>query len=243
MQCGDKKTDYLVKELKKNRHQISRRARAFKLTCRFRKKSPLLLEKFSANHKEWHKNNPHPRGMKGKKHSKEYCEQISTRVKKWFKDAPKETMRIRNTKMLQTKLAKYGTLCPMGENDTRSWKSGWREIGDAKKFYRSSWEANYARYLQWQKESGLIKEWKHELKTFWFEKIKRGSITYLPDFYVECLDGSHFWVEVKGWMDARSKTKIKRFKKYYPEENLILIDAKWFKKCAPKIRILIKEWE
>jgi hypothetical protein len=36
-------------------------------------------------------------------------------------------------------------------------------------------------------------------------------------------DGSHYWIEAKGYMDAKSKTKIKRFNKYYPNEELRII--------------------
>ena len=124
-----------------------------------------------------------------------------------------------------------------------SWKAGWRVIGGQKKYYRSRWEANYARYLEYLKNNGHIKEWLHEPETFWFERIKRGCRSYLPDFKVIKLDGTHYWVEVKGWMDDRSKTKIKRFKKYYPKEEFLLIDAKWYRKNSKTISILCPEWE
>src|SRR3990167_2295917 len=121
----------------------------------------------------------------------------------------------------------------------RSWSSAWRTIGGKTKFFRSTWEANYARYLEFLKSKGEILDWEHEPKTFWFLEIMRGSRSYLPDFKVTNLDGSHHWAEVKGWMDSRSKTKIKRFAKYYPDEKLVLIQAPWFKANSPNLKNLL----
>jgi len=107
---------------------------------------------------------------------------------------------------------------------------GYRHVGDRNIYFRSNWEYRYALYLQFLKEQGVIQEWEHEPKTFWFELIKRGVRSYLPDFKIIKDDGTHYWVEVKGYMDSKSKTKLKRFKKYYPEEQLFLADESWFKK-------------
>jgi len=83
-------------------------------------------------------------------------------------------------------------------------------------FFRSSWEANYARYLNFLK----IK-WQYEPKTFLFEKVKKGTLSYTPDFYLPEEDK---WVEIKGQMTAKSKVKLRRFKKYYPKEfNKLII--------------------
>jgi hypothetical protein len=71
-----------------------------------------------------------------------------------------------------------------------SWKSAWRTIGGVRKFFRSRWEANYARYLEFQKQHGLILGWQHEPETFWFEGVKRGTCSYLPDFKVTLCDRS-----------------------------------------------------
>jgi hypothetical protein len=120
---------------------------------------------------------------------------------------------------------------------------GWREIGGKRIYFRSKWECNYSRYLEYQKENKLILDWFHEPQTFWFEKIKRGCRSYLPDFKVINLDSSVIWFEVKGYYDAKSKTKIKRFAKYYPEETLILIDGTWFSKNNKMMRVVIKDWE
>lgn len=75
---------------------------------------------------------------------------------------------------------------------------------------------------------GIIKGWEHEPKCFWFNEIKRGTRSYLPDFKVSLHDGSHYWVEVKGYFDSKSLTKIKRFRKYYPQEKLVVVSKEWF---------------
>ena len=76
-------------------------------------------------------------------------------------------------------------------------------------FFRSSWEANFAR---WLKHSGI--EYEYEPQVFTFPGVKHGTVSYCPDFKLN--DGT--WVEVKGFLDGKSKTQIRRFKKHYPEE-------------------------
>jgi hypothetical protein len=124
-----------------------------------------------------------------------------------------------------------------------SWKSGWREIGGISKYYRSSWEANYARYLQWLKERGQIAKWEHEPQTFWFIAIQRGARSYLPDFRVTEKNGSVSYHEVKGWMDDRSITKIKRMAKYHPQVKLVVVTAKAYRKIAAAMAPMLPGWE
>lgn len=87
-------------------------------------------------------------------------------------------------------------------------KAGYRE--DLKQFFRSKMEANVARYYRYMGELYIYEH--HE---FEFKEIKRGSRFYKPDFFLAVSD---CWVEVKGWFRKTDKTKLKRFKKYYPEE-------------------------
>ena len=110
-----------------------------------------------------------------------------------------------------------------------SWKSGWFTIGGQKHYYRSSWEVKYARYLEKQKKAKKIIKWDYECDTFWFDKIKRGTKSYLPDFKVFHLDESIEYHEVKGWMDSKSKTKINRMRIYHPDIKLIVLQKKELK--------------
>lgn len=121
--------------------------------------------------------------------------------------------------------------------------AGWRTIGEQKHYFRSTWEIRYAQWLEYQKRQGWIYDWDYEPKTFWFDGIKRGCVSYKPDFQVFIEKRRWYWVEVKGYYDAKSITKIKRFKKYFPNERLQLVDKKFFAKNNAKLRLLIPDWE
>ena len=107
-----------------------------------------------------------------------------------------------------------------------------KDLGNT--YFRSAWEANYARYLNFAK----IK-WEYEPKTFWFDGIKRGSRSYTPDFYLPEEDR---YVEIKGWMDKKSRTKLKRMAKYYPDVDIELIDSTRYRAIA-KWKKVIPGWE
>lgn len=109
-------------------------------------------------------------------------------------------------------------------------------------YVRSSWEHNYILYLNWRKEHGQIVKWEYEPETFEFP-VKRGNRSYLPDFKVFFPDGHYEWHEVKGYMDASSKTKLKRMAKYYPEEIVVLIDGPVYKDIARIFKKILPGWE
>lgn len=119
-------------------------------------------------------------------------------------------------------------------------KSGIR--ADLGIYVRSSWEANVARYLKWLKANGSIKDWEYEPDTFWFEGIKRGTRSYTPDFKITENDGAIVYWEVKGWMDQKSKTQLKRMKKYHPHVRIIVIDSACYNDFK-KWKRLIPHWE
>lgn len=116
----------------------------------------------------------------------------------------------------------------ISSNPQHSTKKGWYTIGCRRIFFKSGWEVKYARYLEGLKTLKVIKDWEYEPQRFLFEEIKSGTRTYTPDFKVFNVDDTHYWVEVKGYMDAKSKTKIKRFRKYFPTEELRVIEKDWF---------------
>ena len=105
-------------------------------------------------------------------------------------------------------------------------KRGWYLIGNKKMFFRSMWEVNYALYLNFLVKQKQIKKWEYEKDVFVFEKIKFGTRSYRPDFKITNNNNEIEYHEVKGWMDAKSKTKLKRMSKYFPEIKLIIIDRK-----------------
>lgn len=187
--------------------------------------------------KQYHKEHEHPKGMLNKHHSVKSKQSISEANKKSWGNMTKEKLKTRNTKQRQTRI-KNNTLNPMlnRSNPYSRTKSGKREdLNNI--FFRSSWEANIARYYNY-----LGIKWQFEPKTFIFDTIKKGCVSYLPDFYLPEEDK---WVEVKGWMDKKSITKLNRFKKYYPEEykKLELIDSKKYYEIQKKVSHFIANWE
>ncbi len=117
----------------------------------------------------------------------------------------------------------------------------WIEIGGKTFYMHSKWERNYARYLQWLKRNGQIAEWDYEPRTFDFPEA-HGNNSYLPDFLVTENDGRRYYVEIKGYMTRGSKVKMKRFRKYFPEETLVLVDADQYRKLARDLKRL-PGWE
>lgn len=118
---------------------------------------------------------------------------------------------------------------------------GGKRIDLDNRYFRSRWEANYARYLNFLLDRGDILKWEYEVDTFEFTAIKRGVRFYTPDFKVHFKDKMEYH-EVKGWMDSKSITRHKRMDKYYPEIKIIMIGQKWFKDNAILSKI-IKNWE
>lgn len=103
---------------------------------------------------------------------------------------------------------------------------------------RSSWEFNLMCYLDWLIEKKEIADWLYEPEVFWFEGIKRGVRSYLPDFKITNNDGStEFW-ELKGYMDKRSATKIKRMAKYHPKVKLRVIGQKEYNAIKKWSRVI-----
>ena len=232
--------DDLAEKLGRTKQFICRKAKHLGLTNKARKR-PYLADSTRLAMTEWHQENDHPRGAKGMKHTAKARAIISQKsVESWASKTDDEKSEI-TLKSLKSRLSSQGTLAPPRPNTT--WKAGWREVGGNKKYYRSRWEANYARYLEWLRLQGEISGWSHEPETFWFEAIKRGVRSYLPDFRVWENDGSSNLHEVKGWMDSRSKTTLKRMAKYHPQETIILIREKDYNAIKKKVGALIEDWE
>lgn len=194
-------------------------------------------KRLSENAKKMIKENGHPKGFKGHYHTLEEKEKISVSSKNWWKQVDLSTLEKRKLKQRETKI-KNGTLNPMKKqsNPYSRTKSGKRkDLNNT--YFRSSWEANIARYYNY-----LGIKWEYEPKTFIFQNITRGSVSYTPDFYLPDEDK---WIEVKGWMDSKSKTKLKRFEKQYPEEykKLQIIQQKEYNEIKRKVSNYIKNWE
>lgn len=124
----------------------------------------------------------------------------------------------------------------------RRGKAGKREdLGGL--FVRSRWEANYARYLNWLVELDEVASWAYEPDVFEFRNIKRGTRFYTPDFKITNNDGSVEYHEIKGYMDQRSRTQLKRMAKYYSDVKLVLIDKDCYYAIAKQVQRFIPHWE
>jgi Mn-dependent DtxR family transcriptional regulator len=249
---GELRLDDLARQMGRSKTSICKKARELGLTDIARmglRKPKADKRKFKTEEERSrarserllrrHQERPHP--MLGKKHSSEVREKISKKSRAAWASKTETERAGWTDRMLKSRLASQGTLAP--HRPHASWKAGWREIGGKRNYYRSRWEANYARYLEWLKQRGEIKDWEHAPETFWFEAIKRGVRSYLPDFRVWENDGTSCLHEVKGWMDARSKTTLKRMAKYHPQERITVIQERAYNEIARKVGPMIEGWE
>lgn len=109
-------------------------------------------------------------------------------------------------------------------------------VGDKEMYFRSKWEVNTALYLDWLKSKGEIVDWVYEPYFYEFP-IKHGTTRYLPDFLVTTKKGVEVW-EVKGFMDSKSKTKLKRMAKYFPHIKIVIIDQAFMKSLKQYSKML-----
>lgn len=188
--------------------------------------------------------NGHPRGMLGKKHSAETRKRLREAVRERYASETPEHAYERGRKAAMTRLKRYGTAGPVYavEENAYSRARGGKRADLDNRYFRSAWEANYARYLRWLMDQGEIQAWEYEPDTFVFHGETRGAIHYTPDFKVTERDGSVVYHEIKGWMDSKSKTKLKRMKKHYPDIRVVVIGEGEYKAIA-KWKGMIPEWE
>jgi hypothetical protein len=116
------------------------------------------------------------------------------------------------------------------------------DVGE--QYFRSSWEANYARYLNLLIKLGAVERWEYEPETFWFKGVLRGTNSYRPDFRVKYKnDPTWEYIEIKGWVRPKDKTKWKRMKKYHPHIKLVVVGAKEYYSIQKKSSSSIPKWE
>lgn len=200
-------------------------------------------ENLSIKTKAWIKEKGHPKGMLGKKHTDEAKKITSISAINMWKN-PESKVNSEKNKLNRSITATINInkrLKDKPESIYSRSKKGKIEIGGKVFFARSSWEANIACYFQFLKEKGQIKDWLHEPETFWFLSIKRGVRSYLPDFKIINNDDTFYFEEVKGWMDAKSKTKLNRMRIYYPNIEVRVLDQKRYNDIK-KNKLLFSGW-
>lgn len=184
----------------------------------------------------------HPRGMLGKKHSDQVRSDMSIRYKKAWAD-PNSNYRTPEARRKRSEAMSDRQINRMidGKSNYSRTKKGWFIKGDKVYLMRSSWELNYARYLDHLELKGKIKTWDYEVDSFTFPEFHIGQTKYLPDFKVLGINNEVTYHEVKGWMDNKSKIKLSSMKKYYPKIKIKLIDETRYKKIE-KQKDKIKGW-
>ena len=190
--------------------------------------------------REWIQKNGHNRGMVGKKHSEKTKQVLAEQTRARWKDPNSYQNQDAYRQLISDRFSRLNAGRHIGHTRCH----GGRRTDLGNRYFRSAWEANYARYLNFLQKHGNIFKWEYEPDTFWFEKIKRGTRSYTPDFKVWNVEnGKPHYEEVKGWLDKRSKIKLERMKKYHPEIQIVLVGEKQYRAIARSIKPLIPEWE
>lgn len=99
--------------------------------------------------------------------------------------------------------------------------------------YRSSWEANLARILNY-----LQVPFEFEKQGFDVEFDSRGYY-YLPDFFLS----DNKIIEVKGFWNTDSRNKVKAFSETHPEYELLIIDGDMYTTLSQMYAKQIPQWE
>lgn len=231
----------LASLLGRHKTNVSRKARELGLTDQRRSMPQRARKILSAKQKEWLRVNEHPRGYLGHTPGQATREKISAKSKEAWAN-PNSGLNSDELRQRQSdNMAESQRKGILRQAYSRG-RQGKREDLDGL-YVRSSWEANYARFLNWLILIGEIKNWEYEADTFEFHAIKRGSRFYTPDFKVTNKDDSIEYHEVKGWMDQKSQTKLNRMKKYYPKIKLVLIDKDAYRAIEKDVKRFIIFWE
>lgn len=159
-----------------------------------------------------------------------------------------EAMRLLPPKMRDQVMRQLGEVVDLPAPETKKKIDGKKGTKLGKRadlggiFFRSAMEANFARILQWQKQRRMIADWKYECEEFSFP-VNRGNRFYKPDFTVWLNSGRCIRYECKGWMDASSRVKLERMRRYHPNIELRLIDDEVYQELKRLYKPMIKLWE
>jgi hypothetical protein len=235
----------LASRLRWSEITISREAKRQGLTKLGRPKKQWERDLVGENNRYWIERKGHPRGMAGKRHTAETLAAVSHASKKTWAtwkafgtgQASPESRDQRSKRM-----AVFMASRPAEKVFTRARGGRRPDLGDT--FFRSSWEANYARYLNLLVKLGAIKGWEYEPKTFWFEGVRRGTTSYRPDFCIKHKGDDRLeYIELKGWIVAKDRTKWRRMAKYHPTIKLTIVAPKEYAALKRKWASAIPAWE
>jgi hypothetical protein len=239
------KLDVLAQQLGRTKQLICRYAGKMGLTDQSRPLTPEDCKKISINSRRYIAEKGHPRGFRGKRHSSDTLVVLSEWSKEsWrrWKDTETGPMTPENRDKRSLRQSEHMRHRSSESIYSRAAAGRRADLGDT--YFRSRWEANYARYLNLLMRMGVVTEWAYEPETFWFEGVKRGTVSYKPDFRVMYKDDPKpVYVELKGWVQDKDHTKWKRMAKYHPHIKLEIIAAKEFASLRAKWSSAIPNWE
>lgn len=235
--------DQLSLAMKRTKPLICRFARKMGLTNQHRPLAEATRAKISPRITALWMMNGHPRGMLGKKHSeavklamgersKARWEEWRADVTSWFNpDYRERAAAAQSARMIARSASQTYS---RGKHGKR------KDLNNI--YFRSMWEANYARYLNIINEFGYIKSWSYENKIFplYADHMPR---TYCPDFEVVLSDNSIEFHEVKGFMDERSLIKLTAMEALHPEVCVRVIGKTEYLEVQKEWSAMIPEWE
>ena len=180
----------------------------------------------------WHQTHVHPRGAFKGGHILRIC----PRCNRFFDVTAKSTQRFCGPRCGHMHLPFQGNM---------GYSKGGKRADLGGQYFRSRWEANYARFLNWLRDTtGEVVSWEFEAEIFEFTKIKKGVRFYTPDFKIQMANGTVEYHEVKGWRYPKGETALKRMAKYYPKIKIVVIDEEWFKAVNRQgLPAMIEGWE
>jgi hypothetical protein len=170
------------------------------------------------------------------------CKASAKAKSKWQSLSEREQREI-SSKRKRTMIARYGKGSPnrVHQNYTRGVGGIRADLGI---YLRSTWEANWARYLNLGITKGIIASWQYEPRVFTFPDDADAEVrSYTPDFLVRMADGTEVYHEVKGWLTARYRRAIELMRTVYPKVRLQVFTRREYQELTRRWRDSIPEWE
>jgi hypothetical protein len=220
----------IAAKLKRHKTNVSRKARELGLTDYKRTKSDEVKAALSKSTKLWIQQRGHPGGYR--------------ELRMCIGCGKIMELRHSATNKCCSRSCSYKTT-RTGENIFSRCKHGKRLDLD-NKFFRSRYEANYARYLNYLIENNRdnVISWQYEPEKFAFKDNGYGIKAYTPDFKVFFSDSHYEYHEVKGWDYPKGIRARELFCKYYPKLTLVLISEDFFNRLHKEgIEKIITGWE
>lgn len=233
----------LAADLGRHKGTICAVAARMGLTRAVRPRSAREIVRMSLSAKAQAASGRHARGFSDKRHSADTRALIGGRSREaWERDrTAKAGLRSAERLGRLSDAAASMQAARAPADNRRHWRSGRRsDLGSA--FFRSAWEANFARYLDALKFAGEIDAWKYEPERFVFPRNSGGVRSYLPDFHITA-GGDAFFVEVKGWFCARSRRAARLMERHHPDVDLRFLDAVAYRLLEAEVATTIRGWE